>query len=186
MLQNKILQISVFVLAGLVLLGWIVFLGSDRPVTPEALADRALSEDEETVREEAALELSRHPEKPVELLRKVFSETSSDRVKAAAAAGLGNVGDWDSMPQLIEAMRSDNAHLRGRAYSAACRILNQSYGRFAMKSDEERREIIKKIEDEWPILHKGHEIKQRLLKEGKQPVSKKRSSDRQVGAETFR
>lgn len=169
MLQNKIFQLAVFSFAAILLLWWLVFFGQSTP-SPDWLAEHALSNDEESLREASALELARHPEKPIELLRKVFKESSSDRVRAAVATGLGITGDWDSIPDLLKAMESEEPHLRGKAYVAVCKITSQDFGPFTSQPKEYRDKIIHKISTEWPILYKGYQIKQQLLKEGKQPI----------------
>ena len=152
------------------MLAWFLLPSGETVPSPDELAEAALTASAEDLQEEAALSLARHQAKPVELLRKVLSKTSSDRVRAAAVSSLGNVGDWESMPQLIEAMRSDNAHLRGRAYAASYWILHQKFGTFPANSEPIREATIKKIEAEWPILYEGHKIKKRLLEAGEQPT----------------
>jgi len=174
MFGNRATQYVVFagVLAVLLLiLGWRIFSGNSIP-SPERLASLALSDAAETEREQAALQLARHPGQPLVQLRHVFQQSSSPRVRAGAAIGLGLLRDWQSMPQLVEAMRDDSQLLRGRAAMAVNRIVAQDFGFRADAPPEQRRQVIELVELKWPRLHKGFLVKQRLIEAGEQPKPK--------------
>lgn len=165
--RSRAPQYLFLALSGMVLVaiwGWRIFLSSERVASPDELARLALSDAAEDERELAALRLSRHPDRPVSQIRQVFQESASVRVRAAATVGLGLARDWESIPQLIEAMEGESELLRGRAALAVDRIVAQRFGFRADAPLEERRKVIKLIELKWPRLHKGYLVKQERLR----------------------
>ena len=153
----------------LMVLGW-RFLGGQRPPSPEDLVATALSGASENQREQAALQLSRHPEQPLVQMRQVFQQSSSPQVKAAAAEGLGTLGDWDSVPLLLAAMDDSSEWLRGRAALALRRITVDPLFDFRPDAPpQERRQMIELISARVAALHKGYLIKERLKAAGEQP-----------------
>jgi len=169
-LQYTILAGSLTVL--LLLLGW-QFFPRAKVSAPEGLAAVALSDADEDQREQAALQLSRHPEQPLAEMRQVFRQSSSPRVKAAAAEGLGALRDWDSVPLLLAAMDDSSEWLRGRAAQAVRRIAVDPL--FAFRPDApppQRRRVIELIRERVAVLHEGYLVKERLKAAGEQPKPK--------------
>ncbi len=162
MIEKQSTQFAALGVAALVfvtILCWHFFSGEPTPRTPEELVQIALSTASEDEREETALKLARHPDQPIDELRKVFDETDSRRVQAAAIHGLGKVRDWESIPKLIELMKSDSEFLRGRAAMAVNQIAREDFGYRANAPEKKRLLSIQRIEEKWPVLYEGHQAK---------------------------
>jgi hypothetical protein len=144
----------------LIVLCWLTFSG-ERSLSPGRLAQLALSDASEDEREAAALRLARHPDRAVELLRRVFAESKSGRVRAAAALGLGTLHDWKSGPALIQALEDRSPLLRGRAAQALNQIAHEDFHFYPRDPEKRRQEAIDLIKRKWPVLHEGHLAKQR-------------------------
>ena len=159
-MQKTLLKVAGGLLAVVVVwYGWGLFSGQ-RVRSPEELVRLALSDADQAQREEAALCLSRHPDKPVAELRRVFTESDSERVRVAAALGLGLVRDWDSVPRLLEAMQSPSVLLRSRAATAVNRIVGQDFGFRAQDPQPQRRKAIEVIKKNWPLCREIYQAKQ--------------------------
>lgn len=143
----------------ILLLAFLLWLQLRSPgaASPEQLAQTALSGGDELKCEEAAVQLSQHPARSLDLIRKVFAEAQSDRVKAAAALGLGALVDWESMPKLIDAMESNSPDLRGNASAAVTQITGRDFG-FQPNADATQQarnlQIIAGIRKNWELYHK--------------------------------
>lgn len=130
---------------------------------PEELAATALNPQlPETEREKAAVRLASHPDKPIALIRRVFNESNSVPVRAAAALGLGALMDWPSMPQLIEAMKSDSVELRGQTYVAVAKMMGRDFGFRADDPEPERKKILAIIERNYPVYQRIYYNKHNL------------------------
>jgi len=166
MLQNRVFQLVVFgtgLLVLVVLVGWWTF-GGERIPTPEELLRVALSDADVQQREEAAAQLARHQD-PLEELRRVFNESDSPQVKAAAAVGLGRLRDWDSVPGLVEALQSASLPLRARAAEAITEITGQDFGFRVGDPEPKQRETIEVIKQNWTVCRKMYLAKQRKREE---------------------
>lgn len=143
MLRNRIFRFSVFGVAGLLLVGWCVSrLIGQRKANPEQLAERALRAATMEERQAAAIQLARGGKDSVELIRRVFRESSTAEVRAAAAQGLGYLRDVDSLPELIDAMEDGSVLVRGRAGAAVSRIVGLQVGFRAAAPPEERQKAV--------------------------------------------
>ncbi len=146
---------------------WFWRSSGPREPRPEELAAAALNPQlSEPDREKAAVRLASHPDKPLPLIRRVFSEAQSVQVRAAAALGLGALMDWPSMPKLIEAMKGDSVELRRHANAAVVQIMGRDFGFRADDPEPERKKIIATIERNYPVYQKIYYNKNNLA----QPV----------------
>ncbi len=167
MIENRGAQYAILGAAVVVLVlivGWRMFSHKPPPPTPEELVQIALSSAAEGEREKAVVELARHPDEPVAELRTVFRQTNSPRVRAAAIRGLGMLRDWESIPELIEIMRTEPEFLRGRAAEAVNRIACEDLLYRANDPEQKRLRAIERIEEKWPLLYKGYQAKANAAK----------------------
>lgn len=133
--------------------GWLTLSG-ERTLSAVDLAELALFSASENEREDAAIRLARHPDKPVGQLRRVFAESKSARVRAAAAMGLGRLRDWESGPLLIAALEDPSPLLRGRAAQALNRIAAEDFRFRARDPLKKRQQKLQRIKRKWPLLHR--------------------------------
>jgi HEAT repeat protein len=113
------------------------------------LADRALGAATVNERQKAAIELSRRGKDAAEQMRRVFGQSTTPEVKAAAAEGLGCLLDVDSLPALIDAMEDGSLLVRGRAGVAVSRIVGGDAGFRANGPLKERQEAVAKYRKFW-------------------------------------
>ena len=156
-MKNPTVQYAVLgggMLVLLIVLYW-QFSGSREP-TPDELAAIALSDADEDTREQAAVRLAGHPDRPLVTLRRVFAEADSARVKGAAALGLGTLMDWQSMPQLIEAMEAEAPVLRRHAAAAVTQIMGRDFGFPPEGPDVQRKKALEVIKQNYPVYEKRY------------------------------
>jgi hypothetical protein len=163
--KHPALQFSVIAVGGLVLLGYILYwlLAAPGLRPPAELAEQALSAAQSSQREKAAVELAAHPQVKVELLREVWGKSSDPQVRAAVAIGLGAHRDWESMPELIAALKDPSPLVRGRSSQAINHIVEEDFGFRANASEEERAAAVAEIEKKWQTLAGIYRAKQKFL-----------------------
>jgi hypothetical protein len=186
--KHPALQFSIIALGGLVLLGYILYwvLAGPGLRPPAELAERALTASSQSEREQAAAQLAAHPEVKVELLREVWAKSNDVNVRSAIAVGLGAQRDWESMPQLIEALKDPSPLLRGRCSQAINHIVEEDFGFRANAPEEERAVAVSEIEKKWQTLQSLYQAKERLVESGSVPDKWKkrleqRKQDKQDG-----
>jgi HEAT repeat protein len=77
--------------------------------------------------EKAALELGGRGPAAIVPFRRILAESKSPAVRAIAIEALGNLGDMQSMPALLEAMDDADPQVRSRAGVAATRFLRADF-----------------------------------------------------------
>jgi len=115
-------------------------------MTDEDLFEQALHAPSPAEREAAAVQLARRCEaemlatppdrlerfldesENVRRLRTLLAESDTPEVRAAAAAGLGDVRDYESLPELLDLMESESTVMRMRSGKAVEQILGAGFG----------------------------------------------------------
>jgi HEAT repeat protein len=115
---------------------------SDLPVIRKVVAEEKRPE----VREEAIRQLERYGQPAVETLVSVVEkEDEAPQARAAAADALGRQKAVDGLKALVQAMRSPNPQVAGRAYAAVRIILGTDYGWRPNLSAEKKEQIVQRI-----------------------------------------
>jgi HEAT repeat protein len=133
-------KVLIYLAAGLLTLtigvyGYSALSGRGDKLPPAAkLADQALTASTPDAREKAALDLARFGQGAEPHLRRVLTESTQASVKAAVIQGLAALGDWESMPQLIDALEDADAQVQGRAQAAVTHLLGKDF--FFRPADE--------------------------------------------------
>jgi hypothetical protein len=110
--------------------------------TPEDLYARAVESGSVVEQEEAAVQLARSGDGAVEHLRRLLDESPTAEVRAAAAQGLGENRDVDSLPKLIDAMEDESVLVRTRAGIAVKHIMGMDFGFNPQADVGERFEVV--------------------------------------------
>jgi len=126
----------------------------------EQLFETALNGADAGEREAAAVKLARYTEQQllatsegeaadfltaspdVPRLRRLLEESDTPEVRAAAVAGLGEVRDIDSLPQMLDLMASESTVIRMRSFQAVKEILGTDFHFDPHGPPEERAEVI--------------------------------------------
>lgn len=128
MRQKILLAVAIVLLPAVLGAYWWAFFRSPSSFrSPGTLERLALGDDDPQVRQEAAVELARHPDKPLAHLRRVFEKSDDPQVRAAVALGLGHLEDWESMPALLDALESNSAKVRANAALSVNKMLGIDY-----------------------------------------------------------
>lgn len=129
------------------------FLGDDTPevpqIPPEQLVEQIMSHTDDMGHEQqvrAAQQLARYGSKALPEIRRVFTTNSNREIRGHMMDGLGKARDVESVPQLMDAMRSDDRLLRGRANAAVNKIFKADFHFSADDSPARRAQIIALIE----------------------------------------
>lgn len=133
---------------------WVYFRDPHGFRSPSALERIALNDGDAATRQKAALELARHPDKPLPHLRSVFQQSQDAAVKAAVALGLGRLKDWESMPELLNALDSESAQLRANAALAVNKMLGIDYKFRADDPPQRRAAKIKTMRQMYEAMNK--------------------------------
>lgn len=141
-----VLGVSVGV--ALVVLAW-WFFTRPRVLSPEELAEIALTADSPQERERAAAQLLRHGDEALEELRRVFAESDTPEVRAICVQALAALRDYDSMNKMLDAMADPSAVVRSRAGRAVMQLLGANYEFDAEAAPEVRQETINYFRDMW-------------------------------------
>jgi hypothetical protein len=132
--------------------GW---LSAPRPVTPQQLAETAVSAPTPQQRIEAAAKLTAHKltqiDSPVaiEEMSRVLHESTDSEVKAAMIQGLAAGRDFDSMDAFLAALDDESLLVRTRAHGAVKRLLQIDAGYRPEAPREQRLKKIKIYRDDW-------------------------------------
>ena len=130
--QQKLAFLFILILTGAGALAWVYWPRSTRALdTPEELAAQALTGDNAIVQTRAAAQLSTQGATPQ--LRVVMAQTRDPEVRATAAQALGDLEDFQSVPELLRLCDDPSALVRGRAGSALTNILGMD---FFFKADD--------------------------------------------------
>ena len=114
--------------------GYFALSGGERLAPAAKLADQALNAPTPDAREKAALDLARCGSGAEPHLRRVLAESQQASVKAAVIQGLTALGDWESVPQIIDTLNDNDDQVRGRAEAAVTTLLGKDF--FFRPADE--------------------------------------------------
>jgi HEAT repeat protein len=136
---QKLAFLIILLLTGAGALAWAYWPESPR-AKPEELAQQALSGDNPIVQQRAATQLSgyRHAE-AAPPLRQVLKEARHPDVRAAAAQALGDVQDFQSVPELLRLCDDPSPLVRGRAGSAVTNIIGMDSSRPTIRPKSAKR-----------------------------------------------
>lgn len=112
-------------LAGAAVLAWLYWPRAQHRATPEQLAEQALSAENPIAQARATTELRTRGAAPQ--LREVMAQTRDAEVRATAAQALGDLEDFQSVPELLTLCDDASPLVRGRAGAALCSILGADF-----------------------------------------------------------
>jgi HEAT repeat protein len=144
--KQKLAFLIILLLTGAGALAWVYWPREKRANTPEQLAEQALAGDNPIVQQRAATQLSgyRHAE-AAPPLRQVLKEARHPDVRAAAAQGLGDVQDFQSVPELLRLCDDPSPLVRGRAGAAVTNIIGMDFFFNANDPPEKRKAVIESM-----------------------------------------
>jgi hypothetical protein len=141
--NQKLAFLLTLCLLGAAVLAWVYWPRSSHATTPEELAEQALSGNDQAVQSRAALQLTRFDRREAAPpLRQVLREARHAEVRAAAIQGLGEVADFESVPELLRLCNDPSPLVRGRAGAALCEILGADFPFEADLPAAQRAEVI--------------------------------------------
>ena len=117
-------------------------------------------------------------------MRGVLIESETPEVRAAAAAGMGNSGDLESTPDLLDAMEDESVRVRETAAQAIGRLLGWNHDFRADDPLEKRQETIAQYRERWTTFQNSS-----LYQISKNPAAKanaKRLAERKALADRRR
>ena len=117
-------------------------------------------------------------------MRGVLIESETPEVRAAAAAGMGNSGDLESTPELLDAMEDGSVLVRETAAQAIGRLLGWNHDFRADDPLEKRQETIAQYRERWTTFQNSS-----LYEISKNPAAKakaKRLAERKALADRRR
>ena len=137
-------------------------------ILPDATYDRALSlastpEEQTIVKACRRLEGKRKtpnidPE-TVQTMQEVLFESAAPEVRAAVAAGLGNAGNVDATPSLLDAMEDDALVTRQAAAKAVGKLMGWRQGFQPDDPRDKRAEAVERFRERW-LLFEGSDLYQ--------------------------
>jgi HEAT repeat protein len=122
---------------------------------PEVLATESLGNGPLVVRERAAIELADYGERALPQLRQVFRESTVPEVRAAAILGISQAKDWQSVPELLNAMEDESLLVRGRAGAAVRDLIGADYHFRAEDPPEKRAAILSEIRRVYHVMNEA-------------------------------
>ena len=123
--KQKLAFLIILILIGAGALAWVYWPRSQRAATPEQLAQQALSGDNPLVQTRATAQLSTQGAAPQ--LRQVITQARNPEVRATAAQALGDLEDFQSVPELLRLCDDSSALVRGRAGAAVTNIIGMDF-----------------------------------------------------------
>jgi hypothetical protein len=139
---QKLAFLIILLLTGAGALAWVYWPRPERAKTPEQLAEQALTGDNPIAQQLAAAQLSNHRDAATPQLRQVLKEARHPDVRAAAAQGLGDVQDFQSVPELLRLCDDPSPLVRGRAGAAVTNIIGMDFFFKADDPPEQRKAAI--------------------------------------------
>ena len=137
-------------------------------ILPDATYDRALalaSTPEEQTIVKSCQRLEGKQRKPnvdsetIQTMQEVLFESETPEVRAAVAAGLGNAGNVDATPSLLDAMEDDSLLTRQAAAKAVGKLLGWTQGFNPEDPRDERAEAVERFRERW-LLFEGSDLYQ--------------------------
>jgi HEAT repeat protein len=142
---QKLAFLIILLLTGAGALAWVYWPRSQSAKTPEQLAQQALTGDNPIAQQLAAAQLSNHRQAAAPQLRQVLKQASNPDVRAAAAQGLGDVQDFQSVPELLRLCDDPSPLVRGRAGAAVTNIIGMDFFFKADDPPEKRKAIVESM-----------------------------------------
>ena len=137
-------------------------------ILPDATYDRALavaSTPEEQTIVKACRRLEGKRKTPnidpetVQTMQEVLFESAAPEVRAAVAAGLGNAGNVDATPSLLDAMEDDALVTRQAAAKAVGKLMGWRQGFQPDDPRDKRAEAVERFRERW-LLFEGSDLYQ--------------------------
>lgn len=147
----------VAVLLGLAVVGvwgW-RWLSSPRAVSPQELAQAALTTGTSQERENAAVRLSQFGRPARDHLLQVLGESKQPEVRAACILGLHQQWDYRSMSLLLGLMDDESPLVRAQAGATVQNMLRVDYGFHADDPPRKRHEVVKRLRAWWETFQKS-------------------------------
>jgi HEAT repeat protein len=143
--KRNLAFLIILLLTGAGALAWVYWPRSQSAKTPEQLAQQALTGDNPIAQQLAAAQLSNHRQAAAPQLRQVLKQASNPDVRAAAAQGLGDVQDFQSVPELLRLCDDPSPLVRGRAGAAVTNIIGMDFFFKADDPPEKRKAIVESM-----------------------------------------
>ena len=141
--KQKLAFLIILLLTGAGALAWVYWPRSNRAATPEQLAEQALNGENLTVQTRAAAQLSTQGAAPQ--LRQIIAQTRNSEVRATAAQALGDLADFQSVPELLRLCDDPSPLVRGRAGAAVTNIIGMDFFFKADDPPEQRKAAIESM-----------------------------------------
>ena len=148
-MRGALLTIAGLLLLVVIGIYWMYYATGETVLSPEELAERALTASSPEEKEAAAVQLSQAGAAGVEQMRRVYKQSDVDEVRAACVKGLGVLRDYDSMDVFFQSLEDDSPLVRGRAGVAMVRMLGRDYQFRANGSPAERAQAIAGMKKAW-------------------------------------
>jgi HEAT repeat protein len=143
--KQKLAFLIILLLTGAGALAWVYWPRSERAATPEQLVEQALTGDTPLIQQQAATALVAHQHATAPQLRQVLKEARHPDVRAAAAQGLGDVQDFQSVPELLRLCDDPAPLVRGRAGAAVTSIIGMDFFFKAEDPPDQRKAAIESM-----------------------------------------
>ncbi len=122
---RKLAFLIILMIAGACALGWVYWPRAPRALSAEQLVDEALRAESQIAQSRATAQLSN--QRATRELRQVMAQAKDAEVRATAAQALGDLEDFDSVPDLLRLCDDPSALVRGRAASAVTSIIGMDF-----------------------------------------------------------
>lgn len=119
---------------------------------PEKLVEEALHQPEPVARQQAAVQLADRAAESPQRLREVYRQSDSPEVRAACISGMAQTWEYESMDDLLAALDDESPLVRGRAGSAATRMLGIDFLYKAHDPPEKRQLAAKRMRAAWQSM----------------------------------
>ena len=143
--QQKLPFLIILLLTAAGALAWVYWPEPSR-ATPEQLVEQALSGDNPVAQSMATMQLAEPQHNAAPQLRQVLREASHPDVRAAAAQGLGDVQDFQSVPELLRLCDDPSPLVRGRAGAAVTNIIGMDFFFKADDPPKQRKAVIEAMQ----------------------------------------
>ena len=168
-MQGKLLIVAGVLLLIVGVVYWKYYLAGETVLSPEELAQQALTAASAEEKEAAAVKLSQTGQPGVDEMRQVYQQSDVAEVRAACVKGLGVLRDYDSMDVFFNSLEDESALVRGRAGVAMIRMLGRDYRFRANGSAAARAQSIAGMKKAWEEMEPDLElIKENLKNKGQQ------------------
>ena len=172
-MQGKLLIVAGILLLIVGVVYWKYYLAGEKVLSPEELAQQALTAASAEEKEAAAVKLSQAGEPGINEMRQVYQQSDVAEVRAACVKGLGVLRDYDSMDIFFQSLEDESALVRGRAGVAMIRMLGRDYRFRANGSVAGRAQSIAGMKKAWEEMEPDlQRIKENMKNKGQQNQAK--------------